>query len=153
MSLCSLTHYEFLDDNTISTGFLISANDNSEWLWRIFIWYLIGAFVSTAFISIVSIAFCWLIHGNLSVQHFYHPSKIMWVQKFSGVHKKMINNWNFKQFTIQPKYTLGIFWRDFFMCCQFWKLPNSKQCSTNAIYIDMFLPSSILSNVSIFCGF
>lgn len=75
--MCSCTHYEFLDDDTISTRFLILANDNSEWLWIIFIWYLIGALASTAFISILSIAFCWLIHGNLNVQHFYHPSKIM----------------------------------------------------------------------------
>lgn len=65
------------DNDIISAQILSTANDRSEWLWIVYIWYSISAFVSTAIMSVISVIFCWFIHKNLDAEHFYHPSKIM----------------------------------------------------------------------------
>lgn len=56
---------------------LTKANERCEWLRFIYIWYLIGATLSTVSISIVSVIVRWVNDEALDVAYFYHPLTVM----------------------------------------------------------------------------
>lgn len=63
--------------DTVSIELLTEANNNSEWLCKICILYLISAVVSTAMLSIIVGIYCFIINESLDVNHLYHPLNLM----------------------------------------------------------------------------
>lgn len=53
------------------------ANDDSEWLWKIYFAFMVISIPANVSLSIASILYCWLIGGNFEVNQFYHPFQVM----------------------------------------------------------------------------
>lgn len=100
-------HFQFPDNDSVSTQFLTKANEHSEWLRLIYIWYLISGVFSTITISMISVIVCWLINGNLNVSHFYHPMTLMYVINFQ-VHSKFLQHVKFNLYKITVSVYHGI---------------------------------------------
>lgn len=65
------------DNNSELIGFLTRANSKCEWLWKIYFLYMLIGCVNTIMLSGTSVLLCWLINGNLQVDHFYHSLNFM----------------------------------------------------------------------------
>lgn len=69
-----------LDANEDLFRFLVRANAKCEWMWQICIKYVFKGFpIFQAFMTIVSIVICYLIHGAFDTKRLYHPWMIRWV--------------------------------------------------------------------------
>lgn len=71
-----------LDKNKTSFRYLAQVNYKSEWLWKIYIEFIMGGFFATsAASSIVSIILCYVKNGHFEVQHVYRQFRFRFVKK------------------------------------------------------------------------
>lgn len=71
--------YRFESDaNEISFKFLIETNQNCEWIWKMYIKYVIfGFFVGIISMATISVSFSYLIKGEFDEKIAYHPYRFM----------------------------------------------------------------------------
>lgn len=67
------------DGNDVTFWYLTRVNNTSEWMWTIYKKYITVSLSGVAALSLLSMLFCYLIRGYLSVDHFYRPIKVVYV--------------------------------------------------------------------------
>lgn len=78
-------HFKFIQFNMyiLSEGkdlypILVDTNKQCEWIWSLFIEYIMKAvFVIAITMSVVSVLFCYIFNGYFNVNHAYHMLKFM----------------------------------------------------------------------------
>lgn len=75
--------------NEKSFEFLVAANDQSEWMWRIYFKCMICAFIATAGMGCASVMFCSIVKDEFDVNHLHHKVRVMW---FCWISRR--NSWN-----------------------------------------------------------
>lgn len=88
----------FLGQNTNSYEILTNTNNKCEWMWKLYFYFLIYVVMSTYSMSATSMLLRWMTHGDLEIEYFYHPVKLMSV-KTQIFFPKVRLAWNFKHFS------------------------------------------------------
>lgn len=70
----------FLGQKTNSFDILTNTNSKCEWIWRMYFYFQIYVVISTYSMSATSILLRWMTHGDLNIEFFYHPVKLMSVK-------------------------------------------------------------------------
>lgn len=70
----------FLGQNTNSYEILTNTNNKCEWMWKMYFYFLIYVVMSTYSMSATSMLLRWMTHGDLEIEYFYHPVKLMSVK-------------------------------------------------------------------------
>lgn len=68
---------DIIDENDISFRFIARANNTSEWLWKNYIKFSVGASFLIPFMTAVSLAYCWFINGQFDINYVYLSHKLV----------------------------------------------------------------------------
>lgn len=82
--------------NEKSFEFLVAANDQSEWMWRIYFKCMICAFIATAGMGCASVMFCSIVKDEFDVNHLHHEVRVMWVNQILLNFPSEFMKWNRK---------------------------------------------------------
>lgn len=82
-----------IDNSGKLIDILRHANKKCEWLWTIQFKFMATFFLSVILLCGMSIILCWLNHGELQIEHLYHPADTMCAKFFLRLlFKKFIQN-------------------------------------------------------------
>lgn len=78
--LLQFTNYIFWlqsDENTNSFRFLVRANNQSEWIWQIYLKYAMGGFIVTSiFMVVFSVEYSIIVYDHFDVHEVFHVYKL-----------------------------------------------------------------------------
>ena len=96
---------------------LVQANERSEWMWSMYRKLVLYFLTSVLILPFNSALLCWFLDGELIVDHFFRPAKMMLVIYSALVSSSLLNDFNSEiffhdfQITMEPINRFGVFWR------------------------------------------
>lgn len=67
---------KFIDENETSFQHLERANNQCEWMWKIYINFTLFVFFNTIIVAVISALFTWMWTNEFDVKLFYRPFQL-----------------------------------------------------------------------------